>query len=173
MDNEGDEVVTYKGRITIDRAEKLMVEYAKKYNRAVLAPESNDIGLGLATNLQVHGYPNLYYSRNLLRKRGKTKPETQEIPGWYTTKKNRPVIIANLEEDIRNNTIDIKDKAFCDECPTFIYDSRNRPVALNKDKNASDELFADEDVYTDDAIFGKAITNHVRKQRVNRSVLPR
>ena len=174
MDRDGEEYVCYKGRIPIDRAEKLMVEYAKKYNKAVMAPESNDIGLGLATNLQTHGYPNLYYSRSLLRKKGKSKPEVQEIPGWYTTKKNRPIIIANLEEDIRNNTINIKDKFFCDECPTFIYDSRNRPVAMNKDKNATDELFADEDVYTDDAIFGKAITNHIRKQRFNnKSVLPK
>jgi Terminase-like family. len=174
MDRAGDEVVCYKGRIPIDRAEKLMVEFAKKYNRAVMAPESNDIGLGLATNLQTHGYPNLYYSRSLLRKKGKSKPEVQEIPGWYTTKKNRPIIIANLEEDIRHDTIDIKDKFFCDECPTFIYDSRNRPVAMNKDKNATDELFADEDVYTDDSIFAHAITNHVRKQRFNtKSVLPK
>ena len=173
MSRDGDEMVSYKGKIPIDRAEKLMVEFAKKYNRALMAPESNDIGLGLATNLQNHGYANLYYSKSLLRKKGKNKPEEQLIPGWYTTKKNRPIIIANLEEDIRNDIITIKDKAFCDECPTFIYDTRNRPVALNKDKNATDELFADEDVYTDDAIFGKAIVNHIRKQRPNKSVLPR
>lgn len=173
-DRDGDQQVCYKGRIPIDRAEKLMVEWAKKFNRAVMAPESNDIGLGLATNLQTHGYPNLYYSKSLLRKKGKSKPEEQEIPGWYTTKKNRPIIIANLEEDIRNSAINIKNKFFCDECPTFIYDSRNRPVAMNKDKNATDELFADEDAYTDDAIFGEAITNHIRKQPFRtKSILPR
>lgn len=173
-DREGEEQVCYKGRIPIDRAEKLMVEYAMRFNKAVMAPESNDIGLGLSTNLQTHGYPHLYYSRSLLRKKGKSKPEIQEIPGWYTTKKNRPIIIANLEEDIRHGSIIIKDKAFCDECPTFIYDSRNRPVAMNKDKNATDELFADENVYTDDAIFGKAIVNHIRKHRfTTKTAMPR
>lgn len=174
FDRDGEEYMNFKGRITIDKAEKLMVEYAKKYNRAVMAPESNDIGLGLATNLQTHGYPNLYYSKSLLRKKGKSKPEEQEIPGWYTTKKNRPIIIAELEEDIRNGNIILRNKHLVAEAPTFIYDSRNRPVAMNKDKNATDELFADEDVYTDDAIFNVAIGNHVRKQRYkSRSVLPK
>lgn len=166
MDREGDEVVCYKGKIPIDRAEKLMVKWAKKYNKATIAPESNDIGLGLATNLQTHGYSNLYYSRSLLRKKGKSKPEEQEIPGWYTTKKNRPIIIATLEEDIRTQTVDIKDKFFCDEAYTFIYDSRNRPIAMNKDNQSTDEL--EDESYTDDAIFAKAITNYVRKQRYNR-----
>lgn len=173
MDEAGDEKVCYKGKIPIDKAEKLISKYGMKYNRALIAPESNDIGLGVATNLQNNGYPNLYYTKALLRKKGKSKPEVAEIPGWYTTKKNRPVIIATLEEDIREVNIDIKDPFFCTECQTFIYDSRNRPIAMNKDSNAADDIF-DENVYTDDAIFAKAITNFIRKQGYSRgTVLPR
>ena len=164
MDIAGDEKVSYKGKIPISTAENLFVEFGKKYNYAVLAPESNDIGLGLCTNLQTHGYKHLYYSRSLLRKKGKRKPEEQEIPGWYTTKKNRPIIIADLEEDVRTLGCIIKDPFFCDEAKTFIYDSRNRPIAMNKDKASSDDIF-EEEAYTDDAIFAKAITNFIRKQR--------
>lgn len=171
LNEAGEEKVAYKGKIPIDKAEKLMVPLARKYNTAVLAPESNDIGLGLATNIQNGGYPRLYYSRSLLRKKGKSKPEVQEIPGWYTTKKNRPVIIAELEEDIRTDGIQIYDTHFCNEAQTFIYDSRNRPIAMNKDTKSSDEL--EEESYTDDAIFAKAIGNHVRKQiHRNISTLP-
>lgn len=169
MDRAGDEKVAFKARVPIDKMEKLLAYYGRMYNRAVLAPESNDIGLGVATNLQNNGYPRLYYSKSMLKKKGKSKPEEQEIPGWYTTKKNRPLIIAELEEDIRNDTCNIKDKFFCDEAPTFIYDSRNRPVAMNKDKNAGDEFFDDE-VYTDDSIFSKAITNWVRKEPIRTHV---
>lgn len=173
MNREGEEYVAYKGKIPIDRAEKLAVKWARIYYNAVIAPESNDVGLGVATQLQVHGYKNLYYSKALLRKKGKRKPEEQEIPGWYTTKKNRPIIIATLEEDVREGNVIIKDPFFCQEAPTFIFDSRNRPVALNKDKESSgDEL--DDEVYTDDAILAKSITNFVRKQRhKSRSVLPK
>jgi hypothetical protein len=172
MDSTGEEYVSFKGKIPITKAEKLAATWGKKYNRAVVAPESNDIGLGVAMNLQTNGYTNLYYSRQLLRKKGKSKPEEEIIPGWYTTKKNRPIIIAELEEDIRTESVIIKDKFFCDEAYTFIYDARNRPVAMNKDKAASDDLMDDE-VYTDDAIFAKAITNFVRKRRYSTvSALP-
>jgi len=172
MDDLGEEYASFKGKITIDRFEPLLVDFGNRYGRARLAPESNDIGLGLATNLQTHGYENLYYSRALLKKKGEARHRQEEIPGWYTTKKNRPVIIAGLEEDIRNDTCIIKDKAFCDEAYTFIYDNMGRPVAMNKDKQASDDIL-DDQVYTDDAIFAKAITNHVRKEpRRSHLILP-
>jgi hypothetical protein len=164
MSTDGEEAGAFKGKIPIDKASDLLVKYGKMYNNAVLAPESNDIGLGVAINIQNSGYRNLYYSKHLLRKKGKKKPEVDEIPGWYTTKKNRPIIIAELEEDIRNDTIDIKNIFFCQEAYTFIYDSRNRPVAMNKDKAESEDAL-DEHVYVDDSIFGTAIANFVRKQR--------
>ncbi len=173
MDERGEEYAAFKGRIPIDRFEKILVGEGRKHGNAVLAPESNDIGLGLAHNIQNHGYPNLYYSTALIRKKGESRPEKSEIPGWYTTKKNRPLIINELEEDIRNDTIIIKDKHFCTEAYTFIYDSRNRPVAMNKDSKDTDDLFADEQ-YVDDDIFAKAITNWVRKKNhVNKTVSPR
>lgn len=165
MDRAGDEKACGKYKVGIDKHTDILADFGKRYRRAVVAPESNDIGLGVAINLQNNGYTNLYYSRTLLKKKGKSEPEVEEIPGWYTTKKNRPLIIADLEEDIRNDTCNIKNRFMCDEAPTFIYDARNRPIAMNKDKEAGDDLFNDE-VYTDDAIFSEAICNWVRKQRI-------
>lgn len=187
MDQHGDEKACMKAKIGIDKAEQIAAKYGKMYKRAVVAPESNDVGLGVAMGLQNGGYRNLYYSKQLLKKKGKKRPEVQEIPGWYTTKKNRPLIIAKLEEDVRNDTNrtfgeskreleappKIKDRDFCSEAPTFIYDARNRPVALNKDKESTDELFNDE-VYNDDAIFAKAICNWVREEPVRtKTIMPR
>jgi hypothetical protein len=173
QDKEGDEYAYFKGKIGIDKAEEIGMKICKRYGRAIFAPESNDVGLGVAINVQNKGYPYLYYSKSLLRKKGQSKPEEVKIPGWYTTKKNRPLIIAELEEDVRNNTCNIRNRFFCDEAYTFIYDSRNRPVAMNKDKESGDEFF-DDTIYTDDAIFSEAITNWIRKEKVNRvTVLPR
>jgi hypothetical protein len=170
MATDGEEAGAYKGKIPIDKATKLLLKYGRLYNNAMLAPESNDIGLGVAINIQNSGYKNLYYSKHLLRKKGEPKPKVEEIPGWYTTKKNRPIIIADLEEDIRNDTINLKNIFFCQEAYTFIYDSRNRPVAMNKDKQESDDTL-DENVYTDDAIFATAIANFVRKQKQNTRIV--
>jgi len=169
MDAEGDEKLAFKGKIPVDKTEKLIAYWGKKYNRALAAPESNDVGLAVAMGLQNGHYPNLHYHRKMLKRKGESRPDVDEIPGWYTTKKNRPVIIADLEEDIRNDTCNIKDEFFVAEAPTFIFDARGKAIALNKDSNAQDDLFEDE-VYTDDAIMGKAITNYVRKQPLRKHV---
>lgn len=165
MDKRGDEKVCFKGKISLGQAQKMIGHWGKKYNTAKVAPESNDIGLGVATWLQDNGYPNLYYSKHFLRRKGESRKKTEDIPGWYTTKKNRPIIIANLEEDVRRRHCFIKSQYFCDEAYTFIYDDRNRPVALNKHRANSNDDIGDEVIYSDDAIFATAITNHIRKER--------
>lgn len=166
MDEDGNEAACFKAKIPIDELSYLLGELGQIYNRATVAPESNDIGLGVASKLESEGYHNLFYSVRLLKEKGKLRPKEDKIIGWYTTNKNRPVILGALEEDIRRGTIDIKDPFFCMEAQTFIYNDQNKPVAMGKDGSNeanSDEVSFEDDDYTDDAIFGKAITNHVRK----------
>jgi len=172
MDRKGNEMGCFKGKINVDRFSGIMLEYGAKFNNAVLAPESNDIGLAVTSKIQSEGYPNLYYSTKLLRKKGKRKPEIEAIPGWLTTTKNRPVIIDELEEDLRNDVIDIKDPFFVQEAYTFIYDGANRPVALGKNKSVRSDDDMESQVYSDDAIMAKAITNHVRKGRIKSVIIP-
>jgi|SRR6478609_958451 len=166
MDEYGEEAVSFKMKLPINEYAVLMERLGYFYNIAQLAPESNDIGLGVATKLQEMEYPNLYYSDRLIKEKGERKPKVQKIPGWYTTSKNRPVVIAELEEDIRLNNLIIKDPEFVREAYTFVYDDRNKPIALGKDSaSGSDDGGLEEDTYTDDAILAKAIGNHVRKVR--------
>lgn len=160
MDRNGEEVGCFKGKISVDRFAKLLMEYGYKYNNATLAPEGNDIGLAVVKLIQADNYPNLYYSTKLLRKKGKKRAETEDIPGWLTTSKNRTVIIDELEQDIRNEEVYVRDPFFVQEAYTFIYDASNRPVALGKGKNKGDE---EDETYTDDSIMAKAITNFIRK----------
>ncbi|MAO08117.1 MAG: hypothetical protein CL596_05325 [Alteromonas sp.] len=163
MDRFGDEVACFKGKISVDRFADLLVEMGKKYNNAILAPEGNDIGLAVISLIQKQNYKNLYYSTKILRKKGKKRPETEEIPGWLTTSKNRPVIIDELEQDIRNEDVYIKDPYFVQEAYTFIYDASNRPVALGKGRKGKGDEDPDAQVFHDDSIMAKAITNFIRK----------
>jgi len=164
MDRLGEEVVCYKGKISTDKLADLIFELGMTYNRALVAPESNDVGLAVTNKLQNLNYPNLYYSTKILKEKGERKPKLLKIPGWLTTSKNRPVIIDELEQDIRNDEVIIKDPFFVQEAYTFIYDETNRPVALGKNKrNSGDAGELDEQTYTDDAILGKAIANFIRK----------
>lgn len=162
MDRDGEEHAYFKGKIATRALSQLLYEEGLRYNQALLAPETNDIGLAVTSDLQEMGYPNLYYSTKVLRKKGQRRVESETIPGWLTTSKNRSLIIDTLEEDIREDNVNILDPNFTQEAYTFIYDSSNRPVALGKNKKSKDEE-TDGQVYTDDSIMAKAITNYIRK----------
>lgn len=165
MNRKGEELACFKGKIDTNSYAKLLMEMGYKFNQALLAPESNDIGIAVTNKIQEEGYPYLYYSTTILKEKGKKKPITQKIPGWYTTKKNRPLIIDGLVEDIAYERVIIKDPFFVQEAYTFIYDSQNKPIALGKKnaKESGDELGDDDGSYNDDAILAKCITNYVRK----------
>ena len=174
MDRDGEEAACFKGKIPLDKYARFLGDTGKYYNYATLAPETNDIGIAVTLALQDEGYPNLYYSTKLLREKHKGKPKEEKVPGWLTTTKNRSVIIEALEEDIRRDNIIIKDPFFVQEAYTFIYDAQGRPVALGKhSRNSSIEEDEDGQAYSDDNIFGKAITNHIRKKPTSTvSILP-
>ena len=164
-DSNGEEAAVFKGRIPVEKYAKILGNLGKEFNWATIAPETNDIGLAVTTLLQTEGYPQLYYHKKLLKKKGKSRPEVEQYPGWITTSKNRSLIIDGLEEDIRKDNITIKDPFFVQEAYTFIYDSIGRPVAMGKHNrnNQTSDIDMGEETYSDDSIFGKAIYNHVRK----------
>lgn len=167
MNRYGEELAYFRGKINPSKYANLLMHTGKRFNNALIAPESNDIGLAVTSKIQDHGYPNLYYAKKLLKKKGKSKPEVEDIPGWYTTTSTRPIIIDELEEDIRFDQVNICNKFFVDESYTFIFDSRNRPVAMGKDKANDDNIYDDDAVYTDDCIMAEAITNYIRKGKKN------
>lgn len=175
MDKLGEEQVVYKGRMAVDKYARLLGDTGQLFNFAVVAPESNDVGLAVTSALQSEGYPNLYYYQKLLKKKGKSRPEVDKSPGWLTTQKNRSVIIEGLEQDIREENIIVKDPFFVQEAPTFIYDGLGRPVAMGKHRNNTSAVDVDleGDVYSDDDIFGKAICNHIRKGKTNVIIQPK
>ena len=173
MDRDGEESAVYKGRIPLDKYAKLLGDTGELFNWAKIAPETNDIGAAVTIQLQTEGYPNLYYTKKLLRKKGKSRPDVEDVPGWITTNKNRSVIIEGLEKDIREDEVTIKDPFFVQEAYTFIYDGTGRPVAMGKHRtNSSVDIDLEGQTYSDDDIFGKAITNHIRKQPNSPVVLP-
>lgn len=176
MDDLGEEAGCFKMKLPVDEYANLIGGLGQVYNGALLGPESNDIGLAVSSKLQAEGYHNLYYSTQFLKEKGKSKPKEEKIPGWYTTQKNRPIIIGELEEDMRLGNLEIKDPFFVQESYTFVYDDRNKPVAMGKSSNMSEteEMYTADDAYTDDTIIAKAITNHLRKVRQRGPiVLPR
>ena len=174
LDRQGKEYFYYKGKIPVSQFADLLMKMGYQYNEAVLAPESNDIGLAVTTKIQDAGYPNLFYTVRFLKEKGEKKPKIERVPGWYTTTKNRSIMIEELEDDIRNDDIETYDKFFVQEAYTFIYDERNKPVALGKGNSSAsdvDPLDDEENKYTDDSILAKSITNFIRKGKVTSTII--
>ena len=172
-DGIGEEDVSFKGRIPLNKYAKLLGDTGQRYNWAMLAPETNDIGMAVTMTLQDEGYPNLYYYRKILKKKGKRRPETEKFPGWLTTTKNRSVIIEGLEKDVREDKVTIKNPFFVQESYTFIYDGMGRPVAMGKhQRNSSVDIDLEGETYSDDSILAESITNHVRKTAIRNTVVP-
>jgi len=171
MNRAGEEFAAFKGRIATNRFRDILMGIGLEYNTALLAPEANDIGEAVVSGIQERGYPNLYYTEQLVREKRNSKPIKKKVPGWYTTGKNRGTILTLLEEDVREDVIDIADPFFINEAYTFIYDSANRPVAMNK----GDYIGDGSETYSDDSIIAKAITNYIRrgKHRSTETTSPR
>ncbi len=163
MDKAGNEVAAFKGRVPTNRFAYIIAKIGGDFNNAIAAVEANDVGEAVVMVLQEIAYPKIYHTIRFVKEKGQTKPKEEVIPGWYTTSKTRPVIINGLEEAIREVTIIIKNPHFAVEAYTFIYDESNRPVAMGK----GDYIGNGDETYTDDSIISTAITNHIRKGKVN------
>ena len=73
MNRHGEELAYFRGKINPSKYANLLMHTGKRFNNALIAPESNDIGLAVTSKIQDHGYPNLYYAKKLLKKKGKSK----------------------------------------------------------------------------------------------------
>jgi len=163
MDRAGNEVAAFKGRVPTNRFAHIIAEVGRIYNNALAAPEANDVGEAVVMELQNINYPNIYYTIRFVKEKGSSKPKEERVPGWFTTSKTRPVIINLLEEDVREVNIEIRNPYFVPEAYTFIYDLSNKPVAMSK----GEYIGNGEDTYTDDTMICTAITNYIRKGKLN------
>ncbi len=101
-------------------------------------------------NLLILGYPNLYYSIKGTHEfvdshQGETN--SRALPGFTTSTKTRPLIVAKLEEFIRNKLITLYSSRFFHELKTFIWHN-GKPQAMRS--------------YHDDLIMSLAIACWVR-----------
>jgi len=80
------------------------------------------------------GYPNLYYATKTDHQY--VDPMTAQwqsnvIPGFTTSSKTRPLIVAKMEEFMRNKLITIKSRRLFNEMKTFVWHN-GKPQAMKK-----------------------------------------
>ena len=150
-----EQVAEYKGKISTQDFGNMLVNVASEYNNALLVVENNNIGWAAIQQVIDREYPNLFYtSKDLqyvdVQHQMSNKYRVQErnmVPGFSTTQKTRPLIVAKLEEMFREESVVVHSQRLIDELFVFIYNG-NRAEAMTG--------------YNDDLVMSFAIALWVR-----------
>jgi len=133
-------VADYKSKIKPDVLGELLVDVAKQYNNAIIAPENNS-GWSVPTvnKIQELNYVNLYYTS---KKRSKFRTDYYNVdpyyaetsndfaPGYSVTSVNRLPMLAKFEKYLRMRDVIVQSPRLLDEIKTFIIKDGGRPEAL-------------------------------------------
>ena len=119
-------VADIHGDLTPDYFAALVVELCTDYNTAFLAIERNAVGVGVILDiLNHHDYRNLLKYRPIqnrlkLGRSAIVEFQRNEEYGWPTSPVTRPVMLRDLSSSISTGSITSPDKAFWDECLSFV-----------------------------------------------------
>jgi len=143
-------VAEYQGKPNLDMYANVLFQAGKEYGNCLLVVENVGIGISVLEKLIDLEYPNLYYSVKGTHEfveshQGQTMQGA--VPGFTTSLKTRPLIVAKLEEFVRNKLIKVYSLRFSNELRTFIWNN-GKPQAMRG--------------YNDDLIMALAIACWVR-----------
>jgi len=125
-------VAEYQGKPSLDMYSKILFDAGAEYGNCLLVVENNGIGISVLEKLSDLGYSNLYYSMKSTHEFVEAyQGETMEraIAGFSTTTKTRPLIVAKLEEFIRNKALTTYSSRIYHELKTFIWHN-GKPQAM-------------------------------------------
>jgi hypothetical protein len=140
----------YQGKPTPDMFANMLNQVGREFGGCMLVVENNNIGYTVLDKLIEYNYPNLYYSIKSTHEyieQHQAEYRSSAVPGFSTSMKTRPLIIAKLEEFIRNKLIKVYSSRTINEMKTFIW-RNGKPQAMKG--------------YHDDLIMALAIACWVR-----------
>jgi len=123
------QVAEYRGQLGTTDYGNFLIELATKYNDAILVVENNNIGWATLQIIIDRQYKNLFYmSKDLqvvdVEHNVSNKYRTQDknmVPGFSTTVKTRPLIVAKMEEYTREKMVKLHSSRLIEELFVFIY----------------------------------------------------
>jgi len=126
-----EQVAEYKGKLDTKDFGNFLVSLSTDYNNALLVIENANIGWACIQQVIDRNYSNLYYtnkdlkyvdSENQFSNKYRAQDRNQ-VAGFSTTSRTRPLIISKLEEYIRDKSITIRSVRTIDELFTFIWNN--------------------------------------------------
>jgi len=140
----------YQGKPNLEDYATILDNTGREFGNCLLVVENNSLGISILEKLQQKGYPNIYYSIKGTHEfidSVRAESVNNSVPGFTTSSKTRPLIVAKMEEFIRNKLITTYSTRLANEFKTFIWNN-NRAEAMRS--------------YHDDLIMALAIGCWVR-----------
>ena len=143
-------VAEYQGKCTPDIFSRVLFDIGSEYGSGLLVVENNSVGYTVLDKLKEMRYPNLYHSVKSTHEfveEYQADQMSNAIVGFSMTSKTRPLIVAKLEEFVRNSLIKVYSKRLLSEMRTFVWNN-GKAEAMRS--------------YNDDLIMSLAIACWVR-----------
>ena len=130
--NDLKQVAEYKGRLSTTDYGHFLIELSTKYNDALLVVENNNVGWATIQIIIDRGYKNLFYQSkdlkyvdtdNLFNSNRFRAIDRNMIPGFTTSVKTKPLIVAKMEEYTREKLVKLNSARLIEELFVFIYNS--------------------------------------------------
>ena len=140
----------YRGKPNLEEFATILDTTGREIGSCLMVVENNSLGISILEKLQDREYPNLYFSVKGTHEyidQVQAASVTNSIAGFTTSSKTRPLIVAKMEEFIRNKLITIYSSRLVDEFKTFIWNN-NKAEAMRS--------------YHDDLVMALAIGCWVR-----------
>lgn len=119
----GEEVAKFRGKLPPDRLADKLYLWGSKYNNALMVIEVNNHGLVTQTVLKSKNYPSFYFRPGKIESFGGTVTDRL---GWKTTQVTRPLLVDDLSQALREESVKIHSHETLNELLTFVYNDRNQ-----------------------------------------------
>ena len=105
----------------------LLFYLGRYYNNALLAVESNSLGIATLNRLKQMDYVNLYHQTKVAN----VSNEEGTRLGWRTTQATKPMIIGHLKNAIENDDIFLASPIIIQECMNYVADASGKTNAIS------------------------------------------
>ena len=155
LDRHKRQVAVWRGKVEPDYLAIILYHLGHLFNEARMAIEFNNHGIlpntllyktGVMVAGELKTYDNLYTREVYDRK----TEETREELGFYTDVKTRPLIIDELRQAVRDETILLNDAPTINEMTTFVADPKSGKIEAEVGCH-------------DDCVMALAIANHIHE----------
>lgn len=128
MNTDNEVVAMYRNnRIDPTQYGDLLFYLGRYYNNALLAVESNSLGIATLNRLKQMKYVNLYHQTKVAQ----LSNEEGSRLGWRTTQATKPMIIGHLKNAIENDDINLASPRIIHECMDYVADDNGRTNAIS------------------------------------------